>query len=639
MFAAHLTSAPQNSKQFIEDLFSTYLYTGNGSTQTITNGIDLAGKGGVVWLKNRGAAGHGFIQDTARGVSKYLLTSSTNAEATNNAGERLTSYNNNGFSLGSDPGSAVNAATNTYVSWTFRKAAKFFDVVTWTGDGALGRQISHSLGGTPGFIIVKRTDTTSDWTVWHRSVTGNAFLQTTDAWQAGYTRITTADATTLTVSDSSMVNASGGTYVAYLFAHDTSADGLIQCGSYTGNGSASGPTVTLGWEPQYVLVKNVSNGAAGMNWFVFDTMRGIATGGADAYVSANLSDAENSSADRLDVNATGFQIKSSSGSFNNSGETYIYLAIRRGPMKPPTSGTQVYNAIARTGTGAAATVTGVGFPPDACLSMNRSGTTSTGTSFYDKLRGPTKYLTGAYTNAEGTNGTGLTAFGMDGVTLGTDGNGDVNATTTYVMQFLRRYPGVFDQVCYDGSGSSSDPISVSHNYIGVVPEMAIVRRRGSVSEWDVYHKDIPTKYLKLNTTGAIANFQMFTSVSASSISMTGTGDVNGGSGAKHVMWLFATLAGISKVFATTKVAGVNKDVDCGFASGARFVLLKRTDSTGDWYLWDSVRGIVAGNDPYLLLNSTAAEVTGTDYIDPYAAGFTIVDGGLANGDYIGFAIA
>jgi hypothetical protein len=72
---------------------------------------------------------------------------------------------------------------------------------------------------------------------------------------------------------------------------------------------------------------------------------------------------------------------------------------------------------------------------------------------------------------------------------------------------------------------------------------------------------------------------------------------------------------------------------------ARFVLLKRTDSTGDWYVWDTARGIVAGDDPYLLLNSTAAEVTNTDYIDPTSNGFTIVDGGLANGDYIFYAIA
>jgi hypothetical protein len=111
------------------------------------------------------------------------------------------------------------------------------------------------------------------------------------------------------------------------------------------------------------------------------------------------------------------------------------------------------------------------------------------------------------------------------------------------------------------------------------------------------------------------------------------------SGDTYIAYLFATLPGISKVFSVTKSSGSDASVDCGFTSGPRFVMLKRTDSTGDWYVWDTERGIVAGNDPYLLLNSTAAEVTSTDYIDPTSNGFTIVNGGLADGDYIGYAVS
>jgi hypothetical protein len=86
--------------------------------------------------------------------------------------------------------------------------------------------------------------------------------------------------------------------------------------------------------------------------------------------------------------------------------------------------------------------------------------------------------------------------------------------------------------------------------------------------------------------------------------------------------LFATCAGVSKV-GTYTGTGTTLQIDCGFTAGARFILIKRTDSTGDWYVWDSVRGIIAGNDPYLLLNTTAAEVTNTDYIDTYSAGFEL----------------
>jgi len=153
---------------YIEEVFSTWLYTGNGSTQTITNGIDLAGEGGLVWIKDRdsGAKGHALF-DTARGVNKKLQSQSAGAEFS--SPNQLTAFNATGFDLGSsgDP----NGSGTTYASWTFRKQPKFFDVVTWTGDGVQGRQISHSLNSVPGCIIVKRTDTTAGWAVYHRSLT------------------------------------------------------------------------------------------------------------------------------------------------------------------------------------------------------------------------------------------------------------------------------------------------------------------------------------------------------------------------------------------------------------------------------------------------------------------------------------
>jgi hypothetical protein len=115
------------------------------------------------------------------------------------------------------------------------------------------------------------------------------------------------------------------------------------------------------------------------------------------------------------------------------------------------------------------------------------------------------------------------------------------------------------------------------------------------------------------------------------------------SSATYIAYLFATLAGVSKVGSYTGT-GADLNVDCGFSAGARFILIKRTDSTGDWYVWDSARGIVAGNDPYLLLNSLAAEVTSTDYIDPLSSGFTVTSSAPAalnasGGTYIFLAIA
>jgi hypothetical protein len=110
-----------------------------------------------------------------------------------------------------------------------------------------------------------------------------------------------------------------------------------------------------------------------------------------------------------------------------------------------------------------------------------------------------------------------------------------------------------------------------------------------------------------------------------------------------VAYLFATCAGVSKVGSYTGT-GTTLQVNCGFTAGSRFVLIKRTDSTGDWYVWNSALGIIAGNDPYILLNSTAAQVTGTDYVDTYNAGFEISSTAPAGinasaGTYIFLAIA
>jgi hypothetical protein len=97
----------------------------------------------------------------------------------------------------------------------------------------------------------------------------------------------------------------------------------------------------------------------------------------------------------------------------------------------------------------------------------------------------------------------------------------------------------------------------------------------------------------------------------------------------YVAYLFATCPGVSKVGSYTGT-GATLQIDCGFAAGARFVLIKRTDSTGDWYVWDSARGIVAGNDPYLRWNTNNAEVTTTDWVDTYSLGFELSNAGGNN---------
>jgi hypothetical protein len=315
--------------------------------------------------------------------------------------------------------------------------------------------------------------------------------------------------------------------------------------------------------------------------------------------------------------ATGFHLYNANSSVNASGGTYIYIAIRRGPMRTPTTGTSVYNALTRTGTGAAVNITGVGFPPDLVANKGRS-LTGLDNLWTDRLRGATKYVITNSTNAESTNAQMVTALGQDGVSWGND-DGNFN-TRTYVNWFFRRAPGFFDVVCYTGTGANR---TVSHN-LGVVPELMIVKKRSAADDWAVYANNDNTDFLLLNTTAATADDNTYwndTSPTASVFTVGTNADVNT-SAATYVAYLFATVAGVSKVGSYTGT-GTTLQVNCGFTGGSRFVLIKRTDSTGDWYFWDSARGIVAGNDPYLLLNSGVAEVTGTDYVDTFSSGFEI----------------
>ena len=624
---------------YIEEVFSTYLYTGTGAALTITNNIDLSTKGGLTWIKGRsGATGH-RLTDTARGVTKSLESNSDAAQATETTG--LTAFGTTGFTIGAD--ADYNTSAATYASWTFRKQPKFFDVLTYSGTGAV-QNIAHNLGSVPACIIVKRTDTAGfDWPVYHRS-TGNTdrlLLNDTapSAASSGFWNNTTPTSSVFTVGSNVNTNGSGGTYVAYLFAHDaggfglTGTDNVISCGSFTTNGSGAA-TITLGYEAQWVMTKRTDSTGP---WGLYDNMRGWSAT-AQNYLLANSSGAEGV------INATGFAPTATgftvSSPFDSSA-TYIYMAIRRGPMKVPTTGTSVFTPAIRTGTSATANITSAGFPVDLAL-IGRRNTDGLVTA-WDRLRGAPLRLITSNTNAESSTANGLTGFdSMTGFALGA--NNTVNDSTyNYVDWDFRRAPSFFDVVCYTGTGSA---MTVSHN-LAAVPELMIVKRRNSVTygEWFVYTATLGNaKYQLLDTTQAstTANSGIWNLTTPTSTIMSVGSDLSF-SASPYVAYLFATCAGVSKVGSYTGTA-TTLQIDCGFTAGARFVLIKRTDSTGDWYVWDTARGIVSGNDPYLLLNSTAAEVTNTDYIDTYSAGFEISSTAPAainasGGTYIFLAIA
>ena len=640
MLARKLLEAAGNAggeSLYVEDVFSTYLYTGTGSNQTITNGIDFSGDGGLVWLKNRVSTGtNNVLINTERGGGKLLYSNSADSEL-DFTGVYGVTFNNNGFTL-LDTYTGYNTSGEEAVSWSFRKAEKFFDVVTYTGNGTAGRTVSHNLGSVPGCVIVKSTGA-NNWQVYHRGLTSAAYsiwlnsngaeVSATTVWNS-----TAPTSTEFTVGSSGLVNNSGTTYVAYVFAHDAGgfgdggSDNIISCGSYVGNQTY--PTINLGWEPAFVMVKCVSAGSVG-NWAMFDTMRGMPVGSSinGTYLRANLNGTEVSGAisgpGGIAPTATGFQV---TGGYNDTGywPKYIYIAIRR-PMKTPESGTEVFAIDTRTATTPAFTSN---FPVDFFSYRDK-----TGSDWYSQSRltgGGTLYFnrTGAE-NSIGGIGTANFDY-QDGVMSST-----ANLPNLFSYMF-KRATGFMDVVAYTSTTSA-----INHN-LGVSPELVIYKSRTTGTWFAMVATD---GFGELNSSGAWGGAGNGSGLgpnlaNATATTITGAGNLYG-SGVSMVTYLFASVAGVSKVGSYTGTAAT-LNVDCGFSAGARFILIKRTDSTGDWYTYDSLRGIVAGNDPYLFLNSDAGEVTSTDYIDPLASGFTVTSSAPAalnasGGNYIFLAIA
>jgi hypothetical protein len=413
---------------------------------------------------------------------------------------------------------------------------------------------------------------------------------------------------------------------------------VISCGSFTTDGS-SNATINLGYEPQWVLIK-ATEGAS--DWIILDNMRGFTTGGNDRYLMPQASNGE-LSYDFGSITSTGFTNKETVG-LNKTG---IYIAIRRGPMKVPTVGTSVFSPIAVTNS--AGTDNTTNFPVDLQINSLRSA----GDHFaVDRLRGVSSTATNIgsqlITNSTAAEaGSGSGSITRNWSNTGFQTSDEYGSLSTIYWNF-RRAPSFFDVVCYTNNASGASEQVNTHN-LGVLPELAITKVRNDVTDWYVGSNIGSTTFDRsfLNTTSAAGNRDYASSSTYKGFTSTtftvGSSSLVGAAGFNVVTYLFATCAGVSKVGSYTGT-GTTKQIDCGFTAGARFVLIKRADDVGDWYVWDSARGIIAGNDPYLLLNSTAAEVTSTDYIDTYSAGFEISSTAPAainasGGSYIFLAIA
>ena len=376
-----------------------------------------------------------------------------------------------------------------------------------------------------------------------------------------------------------------------------------------------------------------------------DNMRGLPVGSADPYLMAQSANAETTSNDWANITATGFY----PSWFNlNTTSTYIYIAIRRGPMKTPTDATKVFAPVTVTGNDVDNRQVSSGFVTDFVVGNRRTGAVGANGAFVDRLRGPTPILYSYATDAEATGNVGVRSFAVqDGMTVGGNTAYSFNYSgQTYVNWMFQRAPGFFDEVCYTGTGVAT---TQTHN-LGAVPELMIIKRRSALGSWCTFFgMDVSNYYRPLLNSSASAPLVTYSDGYGLSAKPTSTvinldsGGAGNDAGTTYVAYLFATLAGVSKV-GTYTGNGTTQTIDCGFTGGARFVLIKRTDAAGDWYTYDTARGMTTLTDPYLLMNSSATEVATLGSVTTVSTGFALNSTILAainvsGGTYIFLAIA
>lgn len=311
-----------------EDIMSIDSYTGNETVRSITNNIDLSGEGGLVWIKSTTETKKNLIFDTVRGATKYWHPGSVAIQTTD--ANTLTSFNSNGFSLGTDSNNLVNSNLKPYAAVSIRQFEGFFDIITYTGNGTSGRTISHSLNSTPEFMIIKNVGPyTESGAVYHK-VAGNTKIQKIASAEAFATRAdafnnTTPTSSVITVGNGDHTNRSGMTYIAYLFS--TLSD-FCKVGSYTGSGSSQNIDCSDAFTegPRFVMIKNVNR--ANLDWRFYYNI----VSGNDSFFLNDSNSRENTAITNSDTidpySSGGFTINGSEDEINRSGDTYMFVAIK-----------------------------------------------------------------------------------------------------------------------------------------------------------------------------------------------------------------------------------------------------------------------------------------------------------------------
>tara|TARA_R100000322_G_scaffold66435_1_gene41702 strand:- start:816 stop:1823 length:1008 start_codon:yes stop_codon:yes gene_type:complete len=308
------------------------LYSGTGSSQAITFDGDENMSPDLVWMKCRSHDDNHTLFNTTSGATKRIFSNLTQQESTESTS--LTSFDSDGFTLGSD--ALANASSRTFVAWAWKESADAgFDILKYEGN-ATNRTISHSLSAVPHWIIIKNLESTSSsaehWLVYHKSIgnTHGLLLNQTDAKSddATYFQDTDPTSSVFSIGTADRCNKNNEDNIAFLWSEK---QGYSKFGSYRGSGSTNGPFIHLGFRPAWLLIKRSS--AAGVDWILHDNKR-AGFNVNDDYLAANTSAVEvtGNTFQNLDLLSNGFKIRGAGTGTNTSGATYVYMAFAESPF-------------------------------------------------------------------------------------------------------------------------------------------------------------------------------------------------------------------------------------------------------------------------------------------------------------------
>ena len=626
---------------YVEDVYFARTRKGTGNYEsTFTDPpMDLVGEGGSLWIKNKSQNGTNWqIFDTERGANKHLYFNSQNQEGTTNNFPRFIT---NGYGTGENSNTNINNNSQYYVDYVLRKAPGFFDIIKYTANGS-AQTLSHNLKCIPGMVIQKTIDAAGGWRVYHKHLSDankNLLLNSDVGEQnfggTGYSA--TSSAVTLPAQDS------GDEIIVYLFADGDNSDShvfgedkdeeIVKTGTYNGNGNSWGPHVTIGWEPQFVLIKRVHSSQTA-DWSLFDDARGGSGGFGISlqklmYANQSYSDI---SASAFYTTPTGFQLTSNNNQWNLS-EKYVYLAIRRADpavSKPIEDEGQLF--CVDDGTAQGYFETNNKFDIDFAWTKN-----PTSTDHWQMMgrKWQGRSWRTNYPDGEGNWQNNSTyTFSNRSFQMGTS-----TIASTSRIAYMWRRSDCFNVFVYRSSGDSN--WAVPHG-LTTTPLMIWIRpytRQGVSNPMNESNTFVFHYYTGEGASAAMSTFSDDAAWDYTNHSKFGSSwpnntnfylgngaEVNRGGGdyEYYVAMVWSNKTGYQKLYYYNGNGSSSNSISTGFQP--RLIMIKCASHSGEWFVFDTKHGITnGGNERPTNLRRAYADTsyTNQDWIDISSSGFQL----------------